>query len=192
MLSGTLPRGCSVCERHRNGLRLTAAGPSGRMAGCILDPARVDIQKVKCDSARRRSAFSNDGSDRAEGRATFCNDGRDRAEERASFCRLARSCGGDGAFSHRGRHSGRGPADFFYRRPRSCGGPTAFRTDGCVRAKPRADFCTGSRHSAEGRMTLSTGARHCALTRPVSEHPSALARPPVQIFRLVFVPSGRP
>jgi len=32
----------------------------------------------------------------------------------------------------------------------------------------------------------------CAIARQVSEHPSALAHPTVQISRLVFVPSGRP
>jgi hypothetical protein len=85
MLSGTPPCDCSVCERHRNGLRLTAAGPSRRIAGCILDPARVDRQKVKCDCARGRSAFSNDERDRAEGLAAFCNDVCDRAEGRPAL-----------------------------------------------------------------------------------------------------------
>jgi hypothetical protein len=37
-------------------------------------------------------------------------------------------------------------------------------------------------------MAFSTGARPRVLTRPVSRLPSALARPPVQIFRLVFIP----
>ena len=55
------------------------------MAGCILDPARADIQKVKCDCARGRSGFFTDESDRAEGRAIFCNGGSDRADGRTAF-----------------------------------------------------------------------------------------------------------
>jgi hypothetical protein len=135
--------------------------PSRRTAGCVLDPARVDIRKVKCDSARGRSDLLTDGSDRAEARTAFCSDdGVLRkggqllvptcAIVRSSgrvFCRLARSCRGSGDFPNRGKHSGRRPGDFLYRRPRSCGGPTAFCTDGCIPAKPPADFRTGSRHS---------------------------------------------
>ena len=83
-LSGTLRHGCSVCERHGNGLRLTAAGPTGRTAGCVFDPAPADIQKVKCDRARGRSDFLTDVCDRAEGRTTFGTGGCDCAEERAS------------------------------------------------------------------------------------------------------------
>jgi hypothetical protein len=96
MLSGTPLRGYSVVERQKEGLRLTTAGPSAKRAGCILDPARVDVQNVKCDCARGRSGFFNDGSDRAEGRApfftggciraggqpAFSTGGRDRAEDR--------------------------------------------------------------------------------------------------------------
>ena len=115
-LSGTPPRGCSVFERYNDGLRLRAAGSGGRTVGRVLDPARVDIQEVKCDGARCRSAFPNDGKDRAEGRATLINDDEYvrtdsqmlqqagalvRKSGRISY-RLARSCGGSGAFSHRG------------------------------------------------------------------------------------------
>jgi hypothetical protein len=55
------------------------------MAGCMLDRARADLQKVKCDRARCWSVFPNDRRDRAEGRATRCNDGRDRAEGRPAL-----------------------------------------------------------------------------------------------------------
>ena len=84
-LSGTLRHGCSVCERHGNGLRLTAAGPTGRTAGCVFDPAPADIQKVKCDRARGRSDFLTDVCDRAEGRASFLTGVCDRAEGRTTF-----------------------------------------------------------------------------------------------------------
>ena len=85
MRSGALRHGCSVCERHGNGLRLTAAGPTGRTAGCVFDPAPADIQKVKCDRARGRSDFLTDVCDRAEGRASFLTDVCDRAEGRTTF-----------------------------------------------------------------------------------------------------------
>ena len=178
-LCGTPPRGCSVVERHKEGLRLTAAGPSRRMAGCILDPARADIRKVKCDYAWGRSDVFTDESDRAEDRAAFGTGACVCAEGRTALCtagafvrrsgrvlyRLAHLCGGSGDFPHRGKHSARKPADFLYRRSHLCGGPTAFCTRGCIRAKPRASFRTGSRHFAERRSTLCTGPRHCARTR---------------------------
>jgi hypothetical protein len=84
-LCGTPPRGCSVVERHKEKLRLTAAGLSRRMAGCILDPARADVRKVKCDGAWGRSDVFTDVSDRAEDRAAFGTGGCVCAEGRTAF-----------------------------------------------------------------------------------------------------------
>jgi hypothetical protein len=142
-LSGTPPRGCSVFERHNDGLRLRAAGPAGRTAGCVLDPARVDIQKVKCDGARGRSAFRNDGRDRAEGRATLCNDDvlvRTVSQLlllAAAFVRMT------DRFSNRWVRSGKASGGSSHRFAPSCTHPARFRTPVCTGAPAGADAQPG-------------------------------------------------
>jgi hypothetical protein len=174
-----------VFERYQNGLRPTAASPSGRTAGCVLDPARVDIQKVKCDCARGRSDPSTDESDRAEGRAAFCSDGSDRVDGRTAFGTGGRVCAEERASFL--------PARAFVRRvgrlfaPGEAFGPEARRlfvpasaivrrTDSFLyrwvhSCKASGGFPYRFAPFAEGRRTFLTGAHH------LCDHPAGFRTP---------------